>query len=1209
MPNLRTLLALVVLAIAGPAMAQPLYISEFGASNATVIADEDGAFSDWVEIYNGGGSAVNLDGWYLTDTFALKTKWRFPAVTINAGQYMIVWASDKRRAIPGSPLHTNFKLSSAGEYLGLIRPDGITAESDYYPVFPVQVVDVSYGYTYVGGVLQPGARRYFTIPTPGGPNSEAPEDLGPTVVSVVNSPVQPADADNILVTTTVVRTTNPIVGVSMTYRVNYGSTTTVPMFDDGLHGDGAANDLTFGATISAGASIPGDMVRWKIAASDNASHVTNSPLFPDPLNSAEYWGTFIADGVVSTLPILRYFVETPALADTDAGTRASVFYASKFYDNVGIEIKGQSSRGWPKKSYKFQMNSGVSLEYDPAKPKIKELNMQSTYADKSFMRVVMAWETYETAQVPGSKAFLMHTRQNGQFWSVATFVEEPDDRFLERVGLNTLGALYKMNTDASTSTYLNNEKKNRSFEDFSDLQAFLTGINTVAGREVFIFDNMDLPTTVNYLAATVLMHDNDHVGKNNYLFRDSGKSNEWAMLPWDKDLTFGRNYDPAAGGVLSDTIWANNDNMSHPLFGDSAHPKIDGPWNKVINALYATPRIQQMFLRRLRTLMDLQLQAPGTDPLALKYDQRIEQLRTLLSTDTVLDRTKWGNPYGLSQTMDQAADIIKNDFLVRRRTHLFNTHSAVSGLIPQSQYAGTGLRFGAIDQSPASLNQNQEYVQIENNSGVAIDVSGWTVQGEISHTFKPGTVIPGVSSLYLTPKVEEFRARTAGPTAGQALFLQGGYSNRLTDACQPVSVWDTTGALVAAMCGCAPAISASSTTVCSGAAVTLTGPSGAEIYEWSNGAGTSSVSVSPTVTSTYSLVNWRSDLSSLFGEQLCQSARADVTINVTPQSFTASIAPGGNQSVAPAGTGSTLTASIAGAGTAPFAYQWGYRTVLSGDITPIPGATASTYTPAGANFPGSGVYQMVVTVTSACGSPAISNAVQVTITGGRTMVISDVTVLEGNTGFKNAVFTVTLSGPSTSAVTVNYATASGTASAGADYTSASGTLSIPAGSLTGAITVKVLGDKVYEPAETFTVVLSSASSGTTIADSTGVGTITDNETAPVINVNNVAITEGNSGVKVLTLTMTLSRPSYQTVSVTYQSADDTATAGIDYVAVAGALTFAPGETSKTIAVTINGDTICGEGNERFRLNLLSVTSGAASLGTNGTGRILNDDCL
>jgi hypothetical protein len=135
-----------MMALVVPATAAPL-ITEFVAANSSTLADEDGAFSDWIEIFNPDAESLNLAGWYLTDSANSKTKWQFPSVTMPGGGYLIVFASNKNRRNPSGPLHTNFSLSANGEYLGLIRPDGTTVASDFAPAFPAQSTDIAFGTT------------------------------------------------------------------------------------------------------------------------------------------------------------------------------------------------------------------------------------------------------------------------------------------------------------------------------------------------------------------------------------------------------------------------------------------------------------------------------------------------------------------------------------------------------------------------------------------------------------------------------------------------------------------------------------------------------------------------------------------------------------------------------------------------------------------------------------------------------------------------------------------------------------------------------------------------------------------------------------------------------------------------------------------------------------------------------------------------------
>lgn len=131
-------------ALLTPAFADPV-ITEFCASNQTGLTDEDGSHSDWLEIYNPDATPATLTGWYLTDSASNKTKWQFPTTTLAPNAYLVVFASSNDRRVPGAPLHTNFALSAGGEYLGLIKPDGVTVASEYAPTFPAQVSDITYG--------------------------------------------------------------------------------------------------------------------------------------------------------------------------------------------------------------------------------------------------------------------------------------------------------------------------------------------------------------------------------------------------------------------------------------------------------------------------------------------------------------------------------------------------------------------------------------------------------------------------------------------------------------------------------------------------------------------------------------------------------------------------------------------------------------------------------------------------------------------------------------------------------------------------------------------------------------------------------------------------------------------------------------------------------------------------------------------------------
>jgi urease beta subunit len=245
----------------------------------------------------------------------------------------------------------------------------------------------------------------------------------------------------------------------------------------------------------------------------------------------------------------------------------------------------------------------------------------------------------------------------------------------------------------------------------------------------------------------------------------------------------------------------------------------------------------------------------------------------------------------------------------------------------------------------------------------------------------------------------------------------------------------------------------------------------------------------------------------------------------------------------------------------------------------------------------------------------LSNATNATIADGAGLgtilddepqiSIGNTTVKEGHSGTVNATFTVSLSKASTEDVTVHYQTADGAATAGSDYVATSADVTIPAGRLSATITVPVIGDLAVEAAEDFQVYLSSPTNAT-IADGWASGTILDDELR--ISIGDVTRSEGKKGKTTLfTFTVTLSVASDQPVTMSYRTADGTATtAGSDYVAKTGTLTFAPGETTKTITIEVKGDRN-KEVSETFYLDLFGLSSNASFTKNRGIGTILNDD--
>jgi len=309
-----------------------LMISEFMASNRRTLNDDDGDRSDWIEIYNAGELAEDLDGWYLTDDASDLAQWRLPAVTVLPNSYLVVFASGKDRADPAAPLHTNFRLDKEGEYLGLIDPQ-LRVVSDFAPQFPPQYDDISYGRDRV----DPGLVGYFPLPTPGAPNvaggagfASAVRFSRPGGSFLAGFALELHSASP----TTQIRYTLdgslPTAGSLLyTSPININATTQVRAraFEAGL----LPGPVTSEVYLQLASSLAGFTSDLPVVILHNfgAGSVPGSPVTP------------------------RQFVGV-AIFEPDATGRASLTNAAALSARAGINIRGSSTRGYPKASYRLE---------------------------------------------------------------------------------------------------------------------------------------------------------------------------------------------------------------------------------------------------------------------------------------------------------------------------------------------------------------------------------------------------------------------------------------------------------------------------------------------------------------------------------------------------------------------------------------------------------------------------------------------------------------------------------------------------------------------------------------------------------------------------------------------------------------------------------------------------------------------------------------
>lgn len=725
----------------------PVVISEFLASNSTG--------DDWIELRNPNSFSVNLTDYALTDNPDNLQKYTFQPTAIQPGEYLVI-----SRSV------SELSLDSNGEYLAFLDSNG-NFLTEFSPQFPSQYRDVSYGQ------LPGGSYAFLGTPSPGTANSATPFFRDYQFIEQGDGSIQ--------VSTVTDSPTTPLTGVFLHVRRMFESETTLTMTDQG--------GGTYQAIIPANTAQAGEMLRWRLSASTNTQTVT-LPSYPDPSSSPRYFGIVIPNPTLSTsLPVLQWFLPPTSFsaADTRIGARCSLFWNGTLYDNVLVHLRGATTSSLEKKPYQFEFNPGDNFRFHPSAPLVDQININAAYLDSSYLRDILPMANLHTMGLPAPEAFPIRVQRNGTFHSLGIMIEQPDREFLSRHSdlLDPDGSLFKATGNGSwLASSTGFEARNNS--NLSDLSSFSSSLNSPDQLD-FLLEHTDLPSLVNYLAVNVV--DSIFNPQKNYYLHQN-RFGEWMIIPWDRDFSYGHRWlglgDPR--GPAGPTNFLVTDERYE--WGGS-DDDFKGGYNRLFNAIFDHPFTSEMFYRRLRSAMDTVL-APGV------LESRIEELRLLMKQEADLDRAAWGFTNNGNyrrfpqESFDAALDRIKTNYLPARRTYLETNGGTPSrGTLPATQPSAPAITFGEIITNPTSGNQNDETIELHNPNSFAVDVSNWTLEGGISHTLRPGTVIPAGESLILSPDVQNFRSNN------QPTFSQGNYRGHLSNFSETLNLRDQANALIA----------------------------------------------------------------------------------------------------------------------------------------------------------------------------------------------------------------------------------------------------------------------------------------------------------------------------------------------------------------------------------------------------------------------------
>ena len=210
-----------------------------------------------------------------------------------------------------------------------------------------------------------------------------------------------------------------------------------------------------------------------------------------------------------------------------------------------LRKRGQTTVNWSKPKFKFEFNRGHEFRYSDREARVDEFNLLSHFIEKgavSYMGENLAFQFLQDIGVAAPNTFHMHVRQNGDFYSLASFIEQIDATFLERNDFDPHGPMYKANSPSARSTLAPNptathyRKATEKDEPWDDLVEFTNGINDLipgVTRTEYIFDHVNLPQVINDMAGNIILINHDRLTKNYYMYHDQNGNSQWSRFPWD----------------------------------------------------------------------------------------------------------------------------------------------------------------------------------------------------------------------------------------------------------------------------------------------------------------------------------------------------------------------------------------------------------------------------------------------------------------------------------------------------------------------------------------------------------------------------------------------------------------------------------------------------------------------------------------------------
>lgn len=350
-------------------------------------------------------------------------------------------------------------------------------------------------------------------------------------------------------------------------------------------------------------------------------------------------------------------------------------YRDTVWNNALTRFKGNSTRYFPKKSFRLRFSTSNLFQG------MRQFNLNSMYTDKSFIREKLAWDLFADMGALAPEAYHAELAINGEYKGVFAWIDKVDRYFLQRRN-RILAPMYDtddfysladltIQPDSLLRLYYPKEVGDES--DYSDLRSLIEAINNASDSSfATMVDNLfDMNSVLNWFAGNTLMMMGDTYNKNYLLYRDTSRvTQQWVIIPWDYDLSFGRNGDPAIPYPAS---------LLNEGFAYTFSP-LSGPSNVLKDRFLNTPSLVNRLRARLDTIMTTTFTEKRMYP-------RIDSLASLVQFDVLRDPEKWGT---YQDFLDHVGTL--KYYVTARRNYLYKTFINP----PSGQYNTVTLQPGQL---------------------------------------------------------------------------------------------------------------------------------------------------------------------------------------------------------------------------------------------------------------------------------------------------------------------------------------------------------------------------------------------------------------------------------------------------------------------------------------------------------------------------------